>query len=315
MTLRDVVITATINERIGDETYELWLKRASGAWYLEATGAVEPVAATQDFTINDLDSDVLYAMQLRMRRAGRYHISYLTSDPSTWPAQSYYEFTPGISDAMSAPTMDSISWERTSSTVQRIDVTVTPTDLGFDIQLLRDGTVVQTVAGPFAGTPIVIYDDNPPAGADHTYTARHVNGFIAGPSSGALTQWPGPTAPTGLVDASVSNFYEYTVNWTNTNVAAVTRVEDDYAHYNAFDDRGAAAAGATSFTENPLPKSSTMASNGNLTGTIGVRVRHEWTQFGSTDVSKWLTLPTDDVAAVVIQYSPDETMYDTTRPM
>lgn len=317
MPLRDVVITANINERIGDETYELWLKRGTGPWLLEDTGAVSPSpAATQDFEILGLEEDLAHVMQLRMKRAGRYRTGYLTADPDTWPAQSRYEFTPGLSDDMGAPVLSAISWERTSGVLQTISFTVTPDDLALDVQILRNGVVIDTVSAPHAGA--FAYDDeNPPQGGStaHDYTARHSQGFLTGPLSNELSQWPGPPAPTALEDVSSSNFYEYTVGWTNSESGAHTQVQDDYSDAGQYVDRVLANPAATSANSGTLPKTSELASNGNLNGKVGTRVRHEWTQFAVTDVSDWHTLPDTDPDCVVIQYSVDETEYDDVRPL
>lgn len=315
MALRDVVITATINEPQGDETYELWLKRGAAPWSLEDVGDV-PDTATQDFEILGLEEAVVHVMQLRMKRQGRYRVGYLTADPDSWPSQSRYEFTPGLSDDIGAPSITDTSWARTSGVLHTTTVEVTPhldhDDL--DIQLLRNGVVIATATAPHGG-PVLIDDDNPPSEVLHEYTARHVVGFLAGPESAVVEQWPGPPAPSALEDISASNFYEYEVQWVNGEASAHTQLQDDYSDAGVYVDRALANPAATTQASGVLPKSSVMAPNGNLNGKVGTRVRHEWTQFAVTDVSQWHTLPDSDPDCVVIQYSPDETLYDDTRPL
>lgn len=281
--LRDVVIRATLHERIGDETYELWLKPGEDPWALEAVGDVEQVAATQDFELLGLTEGVEYVAQLRFKREGRYRAGYLTVDPDTWPAQSRLEFMPGLSSSWGAPVIDAGEWSRTSGVSQKVAIDITPDDDAVDIELLRDGVVVATAVAPHGG-PITIDDVDPPQGAYHNYTARHTDGSSFGPSSNLLAVYPGPQPPSAVdIAQDVGHLGKYDVTWTNSPYAGAGVVT--YASSVSSDDPGpwtAEVADASS------PANVDAGCPTDLTE-IFARVRTKVTQFGVDDYSEYIT--------------------------
>lgn len=307
MPIRDITVTLDINERVGDETFELWLKAGDGEWALEETGAV-PDAATQSFTMLGLEEGVPHVAQVRMVREGRYRSDYFSTNPDLWPAQSRMEFTPGETD-FAAPALSTAVWSRTSGSSQRVTVECTANAAHEDlaIQLLRDGVVVAEVAGPHSGT-VTLVDLDPPIAAAHDYTLRHRDGFLVGQQSAPVEVWSGPIAPAGFVDTTVPDFYNFSLGWDAPASGAVTRVQDDYAAQGEFADRAVTAADATTYSTTGLEKNSAMASNGNINAYFEARIRHEVTAFSVTDVSAW-----SEPVAITTEVAPDETAWDS-RP-
>lgn len=286
---RDMVFRATLHEMSDDEVIEVWLKRGADLWMLELVVAVETVEPTQDFPLVALEDAVDHVLQLRAFRDGRYRAGYLGSDPDGWPAQSRFEFQPGAVAAL-APTITGNAWARTSAVAQDTTIEVTShvdhTDL--DLQLLRDGVVVATAAAPHVG-PVDMVDEDPPIGAMHTYTARHVLLDLVGAQSAPTDQWAGPAKPTGLFDSTGASWYRYAVQWDAPVAGAVTRVQDNYLCIATFAERGLTAADALDFDTGglALEKNSALEPNGNIGANFDARARHEVTAFAVTDVSDW----------------------------
>lgn len=188
MALRDVVIRSTMNEMVGDEEVEVWLKVGSDPWILYDTVDVE-AGPTQDFEFIGVEEDVAHVMQLRAVRDSRYRAGYLGSDPDGWPEQSRVEFIPGTSAAL-APTIVGGTWDEPTITAT-ITVTPNPAHLADDLELLRDSVPIATIPGPHVGD--VVFEDILGAGADndHAYTARHVVGGLHGTLSDVYIQWEG----------------------------------------------------------------------------------------------------------------------------
>jgi hypothetical protein len=286
MPLRDVVLTFDTNEVVGDETYELWLKIAAGEWALFQTGAVA-LTATQSFTLLDLEEGVAHAAQVRMLRGGRYRSDYLSGDPDLWPSQSLIEFTPGLEESFGTPSINATAWSRTASDSQRITVTATAAagSEAYAIQLLRDGVVVDEVAGPHVGTTNLV-DLNPPIAEVHDYTVRHASGVLEGPTSGVAQQYAGPNAPTGLVQG-VASWYQYSLQWDAPESGAVTEYGDDYLCPGNINSRGTTAADATMSGTVTVEKESALEPNGNTPCTYTGYARHKVTAFTVEDVSQW----------------------------
>lgn len=307
MPLRDIELQADLNEMTGGEDWELWLKPDGGAWALHSSGVVDTGDPTPVFPINGLDSTKNYTVQLRASREGRYRPGYLNADPDSWPAQSRLVFRPGAA-APAAPTITGWSWARTSGVAQAITITVTPNPahMALDLELLRGGVVVATVAGPHAG-PVAMVDTNPPAGASHSYEARHTEFTLPGTSSAPTAVWAGPAAPTGLVQMSTGGiFYEYGLEWDAPAAGAATRIEDDYlcTTMGTFSAQAVTAADAIAEAGISVQKDSSHASNGNVPAAFTARARHEVVSFGVTDVSAWATTP------VAIEIANDETAFN-----
>jgi hypothetical protein len=305
--LRDVELTFDINERIGDETYELWLKVGAGAWGLFQTGAVAASpATTQTFQLLDLEEDVEHVAQLRMVRSGRYRSEYLAGNPDLWPSQSRVEFVPGFDPALGTPTINAAVWSRTSSVSQRVTVTATSASgsEAYTLQLLRGGVVVDEVAGPHVGA-VDLVDLNPPLAAYATYTVRHVAGFLEGPQTGGVVRWAGPPAPTGLVQ-TFGSWYAYAFDWDAPPSGAVTEWGDDYLCPGPGNivTRGTTAADATTTgVFSGLEKESSLEPNGNSPVTFTGYARHKVTAFTVEDVSPWEQVTID------AEMANDETAY------
>lgn len=280
--LRDIVIRATLNELIGDETYELWLKEGEGAWALEQTGDVADTG-TQDFELVGLTEGTEYVAQIRFKREGRYRAGYLTADPDTWPAQSRLEFMPGLSSSFGAPVIDAAEWSRTSGLSQKVSVDVTPDDLAVDIELLRDGVVVATALAPHGG-PITIDDVDPLQGAYHNYTARHTDGSSFGPSSNTLAVWPGPQPPSAVdIAIDVGHLAKYDVTWTASPYAGAGVVT--YAVSVSSDAPG---PWTTEISDAASPASGVEAECPTDLTEIYARVRTKVTQFSVDDYSEYV---------------------------
>jgi hypothetical protein len=305
MALRNLVIRGTLFEMQDDETLEIWLKRGTDPWELYDTVAVE-LSSPQDFELDGLEEGVLHEMQIRAMREGRYRAGYLSSNPDTWPEVSHLSFEPGTAQA-AEPTVDSATWSRTAADAQRITCSVTPSGshLSLTLQLLRNGTVVDEIAGPHVGA-VSMVDLNPPLAEEHTYTARHVaSGPVYGDQSAPVLCWAGITdIPTGLAETFVG-FYLYSLSWDAPPSGMTTRISDDYLCAGTFANRALAAADATSDGPFILEKESAMASNGNVPADFQARARHESTSFGVVDVSDWCT-----PIAISAEMASDETAFN-----
>lgn len=305
MALRDVTVRYTLNEMVDDENAELWLKRGADPWELYDTVAVDDSpATTQDFDLLGLEEGVVHQLQARAIREGRYRAGYLSSNPDNWPGQSLISFEPGTAQA-GAPTLNSATWARTAADAQAITVNATPSDLALTIQLLRNGSVVDEIAGPHAGA-VNLVDQDPPIAEEHSYRVRHVAaGPVYGELSAAELQWAGPDAtPTSLAEGT-TGFYSYEVTFDAPPSGYTTRVQDDYLCSGNFVNRGVTAPDATSFETFALEKESGMASNGNVPANFQARARHEVTTFGVADGSPW-----SSPVAIEAEMASDETAFD-----
>lgn len=288
MPVRDVTIRATSHEMVGDETVELWLKRGAGDWALEQSVPVdESNPPFQDFLVLGLESGLEHVAQVRVFRDGRYRAGYIGGDPDAWPVQSRIEFIPGA-EAAPAPTIVSTEFERTSAIAHEVRVTVTPepTVLALDLDLLRDGVVVDTVAGPHVGD-VVMTDPNPPIAANHTYTARHRQFTLNGVESDPVIRWAGPPAPTDFVQvAEISDYYAYHVEWATPGGMSI-RVRDDWP-IAGFINRALEGAGTVHRDQNVEKESLSMEGADEQITFCQVEVRHELTAFAVVDVSEWV---------------------------
>lgn len=303
MPLRTVTVRYTMHDMTGDETIEVWLKRGDDPWGLEYTVDVDD-PPTQDFELTGLDADVEHVVQLRATHEGRYRAGYLDSDPELWPAGSRFEFVAGGFTA-DAPTITDTSWARTSgvSTTTTIEVTPDPDFLANDLELLRDGVVVDTVAGPHVG-PVNMTDVDPPLAATHAYTARHVSGGLHGTLSAPTNRWAGPLTPSGLAQTAGPDFEAYTAEWTVEEPGAATRVSDHWI--GSYQNRTVTAADAATATiASPPLEIDSLSVFPTHDVDVNVRVRHELTAFAVTDVSEW----SDDVLFSVT-IADDETAYN-----
>lgn len=284
---RDVVLRYTSHEMVGDETVELWLKVGAADWALEQSGPVDTSNPPfMDFELLGLESEVLHVSQVRVFRDGRYRAGYIGGDPEDWPSQSRLEFIPGA-EAAPAPEIVEAEFERTSGVAHQMNVTVTPHPdaLDLDLDLLRDGVVVDTIAGPHVGD-VVLVDNDPPIATSVEYTARHRQFTLNGILSDPLDAFVGPPAPTGLVQvAELDDYYFYHVDWTN--VAGEIRIRDNWP-VAGFINRSLLSAGTTHHDQAVEKESLQMEGSDETLTTCDVQVRHEVTAFSVTDVSEWV---------------------------
>jgi hypothetical protein len=290
---RTVTIHAATNGLIGDETFEAWLKHETDAWALVDAGAVDQVAGSQTFVFPGLVDGADYSLQLRMKRAGRYRIGYLSADPETWPAGSRLDFTVGSLIGIGAPTLTAVDdWVRTDAVHSKFVVHITPDDVSQDLELVRDGAVIHTFTAPL--TDPIVYDDiDPVLAVDHVYKARHVAGTLGGPFSAEILKYAGPGPVAGLVQVpplAINN--EYTVEWTDD--ARTYRLEDDYPDGTYRDLSGPVTGGSFLETHDASPAGTSGIAN------FFARIRAEVTTFGVTDLSKWsstgITMHYNDLA-------------------
>jgi hypothetical protein len=294
MAERDIVWKATAHDMTGDETVEVWLKRGADPWELYESIPVDTsTPPDMEFEFLGLEEDVAHVAQLRVLREGRYRAGYLGDDPEQWPAQSRFEFVPGA-DALPAPAIVSAEFERTSAIAHQINVTVTPNAgaLAYTLQLLRDGVVVDEVAGPHAGD-VVLVDNDPPIATNVDYTARHIQFTLEGMETAPTTRWIGPDAPTALAQTGAHpDYYQYDVEWTNSGAGYPTRVRDDWP-VAGFINRALVASPGNTHMQTLEKNSAKMEGADEQTTFCQVEVRHEATTFGVTDVSEWVGITVD----------------------
>lgn len=286
--MRDVTVGWQNNAMVGDETLELWLRADVSPAPYTLVDTVALAGASQSRLFTGLTDDTEHTLRIRAVRDGTYRAGYDGADPDAWPNESRLIFTAGGSGGgtPAAPTISGTSWSRVDASNQEIEVDVVPDDDALDLELLRNGAVVDTVAAPHVGT-VTMTDANPPqAGVPHSYRARHVDGATQGSLSAASLQWPGPEpAPSALVVAS-SVACSYTAGWTHNISGASTEVEDNYT--GSFAVQGTAGADvATLYVEKGT--AITCAPPGELQF-VTIRARHRVTAFAVNDYSPYVTL-------------------------
>lgn len=285
---RDITLRATMSDLVGDETYELWLKHESSAWFLEDSGDVMvDMDLQQDFLISTLVEGDSYVAQMRLKRAGRYRAGYLTADPDTWPSESRCEFVPGALEGVGAPTMNSASWSRTSSIATRITLSINAADLTKDIKVYRDGGFIGTITHPHTN-PVTFIDANPALGVNHTYTAKHTVGFLDGPESGPVECFAGPLPPADFVRTTIDTEYgHYDLAWSASGDDVQT--QDDFLCPGGPFVNTIIGPGRTSASVLTVYKEVTLTPPG---GTQSVdftaRARRYITSFTVEDVSDWV---------------------------
>jgi hypothetical protein len=283
---RDVILRATFSELVGDETFELWLKH-DGEWTLNQADDVVLDSGHQDFTILSLTTGDAYVAQVRLKRAGRYRVGYLTSNPDTWDDQSRCEFRPGDLVGVGAPTLSSAVWTRVSPTGQHITLSITPDDLNTDIQITRDGEAIAVVSAPFTGA--FTYDDeNPPTGVSHAYTCAHVtSGGLAGASSAEVDCFGGPLPPSGVARTTADDHFAfYTLVWDADSDPV--RIQDDFLCATFFVDQLGGSGTTTNSTEDIHKEDHLIPNDGEQAATFTARVRREVAFVDGTDVSDWV---------------------------
>jgi hypothetical protein len=279
--MRDVTITWTNSQMVGDEIIELWLKKGAAAWAQEAQVLLG--ASSQSRTFPELEAGVDHVFQARARRGGQYRPEYTSSDPENWPVGSRLEFVP--SDAVTpagAPTITNCAWERTGSTATNITITAeaNPAHESLDLQLVRGAsTVVATVSGPHSG-PVQLVDNDPPVGVAHTYRVRHIESGVPGAASSPIQCYAGPSPPPSGIQFSGVYDCGYEVSWTHNIPGAVTQVLDDWPG-DSFQEVALAAADVTSAIV--TKGNQILCESGAGQVPVAVRLRHGVETFGVTD--------------------------------
>jgi hypothetical protein len=282
--MRDVTITWTNSQMVGDEVLELWLKKGAAAWAQEA--AVLAFGSSQNRTFEGLAADVNHVFQARARRGGEYRPEYTSANPEDWPVGSRLEFVPSATvTAPGAPTLDDTSWERVSSSSTKVTATATanPSHESLDLQLLRGNTVVDTVAGPHTG-PVVLTDVDPPLETTQPYRVRHIDTGVPGSNSNTIDQYIGPAPPPSNVEFSQVFDCGYTVNWVNQIGGAVTKIEHDWPG-GGFTEVATVGAGVTQ--QQVSVGTGAFLCPDDDPVLVAVRLRHGVEAFGVTD----FTLP------------------------
>lgn len=272
------------NSQDADEFLEVWLKPTGESWYHHSTYAVSG-GLSQTKTIEGLDPGTNHEVWVRYRRGTLYADDYQGTNPEDWDAQSYLATATTTLSAMTDPTL---SWERTSATVERIGITFTPVHPGVPVEVRLGTTTIATVTVTGETT---VYDTlTGGSGGEFTpeaynnYTVRHVTVDATGTASSIVSQWGGPdNPPTGVTATSVVA-EEYDVTWTNGDPSLATEVWDDWTRpdgpVGTFPVQLAAtkSAGVSSHEDEALGSMSP-------TNDVMVGVRHKQTLFGVDDYS------------------------------
>ncbi len=294
--LRNVVITGTQHQLVGDETYELWIRHASDAWALIETGTVVLVGDDMSFAISGLIDGDDYTTQVRLKRVGRYRVGYLTSNPDSWPEASRLEFVPGILVRAGAPVFDFGTWSRIDGDSTQIALEIQAWSLTKDIELYRDGVLIATIAQPHVN-PISYTDPDPELGVEHLYTARHVEATLHGPFSDPLPVWGGPAIPLDFTQTSPDDQYgSYDVGWDAGG--DLVRIQDDFLCPSIFSDQTTTSASVY----NRIIEITDIPPGGTQAAFFRARARREVTSFSVTDVSDWTTI---NINVVINDDNPD----------
>jgi hypothetical protein len=294
---RLVTVRVTYQELVGDETYEVWLKHESDPWALNSTGAAALVSGHQDFQLDELVDGDDYVFQVRLKRSGRYRLAYQPVDPGVWPTSSRVAFNAGALDSVGAPTISNGVWTRTAIDHWNTAIDITPDDAAIDLDLYRDGVLINTFVGGAYGA-MASYADEAPLAANYIYTARHRDGTLSGPVSDAFAAFSGPPAPEDLLQTSpTTDFGYYTVTWDD--LGETTEVEHDFLCPGVFSP----LTTTTSGTRTETLESDIIPVNPVQSATFRVRVRNEVTAFTVTDVSNWTQrLVTCSIYAANVDY-------------
>jgi hypothetical protein len=269
----DVVVTN--NGQDGDETLEIWLRPAGGAWALKRSVPVS-LAATQEHTLEGLSPGWDYDIAVRYKRGPYYTFGYEASDPGAWPATARGSFTTTLA---ALPVINSGIWSRTSASTEQILLSITPPYSGasYSVEIRRGGVLVKTetgVTGAFQWADTGITGE-----AANSYDCRFVSPYVNGAYTSSTVVWGGPLAPT--LDVAESNTpLTYTLEWSNA-ISAYTEVYDSLPS-----ELEADAMDNLRYTENPDQWEHI---SGEFPASSGSKpwcaVRHKVTTYGITDYS------------------------------
>lgn len=266
----------------GDETLELWLSEDGGAWYLASSELVSS-AASQVIRATSLTPGTDYDGAVRYRRGTLYTPGYTDADPTNWPSISQGAFNTSIAP----PTWVSGIWSRTGAATEQIALTVTPAtgQEAQDIEVYRDGGLINTISGPHTGN--ATYDDTACVGeTDEVYTFLTVGSGGDSELSDEETVWAGPPDIPEMDWALSGGDEGYEVGVILGDTADPTEVHDNY------DDLGGTGAFGLRFT---LAAAIITGDSGALVNlpaapppvTIEIKARHKETAFTTDDFSKF----------------------------
>ena len=260
---------------------------AGGAWTKE--GVAIQMLTTQLYALaTTLDPVTQYDVALRYRRGDLTTPGYEDEDPDNWTDDAGVEGTPADSKGtftttLAAPTIDSTTWDRDSSTAESVAVVITPHSAVADVRVERDGVLVELkLAAAHAGAQFTVSDvsdGDPTDFAGETvlhYVATTVFGGVDGGVDTAA-QWAGPSpAPYDLVVVPASSGYLLT--WEVDGLARGWSVERDINDGNGFLWLGS-------------PKTTSYEDPGGLAG-YRYRVRKAESAFTVTDYSDYSNIDT-----------------------
>lgn len=271
----------------GDETLEIWLQPAAGAWYL-ARSLIVTTSSPQLVRVPGAGGAALtpgtaYDGALRYRRGVLYGAGYQSADPSTWPSVSRGSFTTVIDP----PAPVSATWERTGASTEQITVTCTPT-AGYesnDIDIYRDDVYLTTIAGPGVGNDASYVDTAVTGETWHKYqfVTTQVAPLLDSPLSDAIYCWAGPPTLVVIDWAQMVSADVYEAAWGSGDPALVTEWWDNYD--DATGSTGAYVLRVTMPAGDPNFELFTPLLN--LPAAPGVQIsltaRHKMTSFGTDD--------------------------------
>ena len=182
----DNVLPPTAGAIQGDELVELWTRAFPvGTWVLNLTAAVD-FAASQEYTLTNLNPGTDYGVRARYRRASQVNEFYEDA-PGTWPSYSEGTFTTTIDP----PTINSGVWARTDVSTETITLDISPVPglTGFDIKIYENDILVDTLPNPIT-EPVEWVSTSFTNGISNKYQVVTVGG-VDSPKSDPTYVWAG----------------------------------------------------------------------------------------------------------------------------
>jgi len=297
---RDVTVGWDNVEMVGDEVLEFWLLKDGDVDWTQVATTLVGAGDSQSFKLTALEPGTDYELQIRARRGGEYRDDYEDADPGNWPADSYLAFT----TQLSPPELEAV-WSRTSSSQEKIAVTLTPVHAGLDLELYRDDgaggafTLLATITAAQHNDEPFTYDDvsddealpNPNddwGERTYRYRARTI-GTSSVSDDSQVSCWAGPPKPTDFQAAAVPGAaYTFDASWTAGDIAAETELEDDYLCPSSFVLNDTIPAGTEDATGVRVGTSFILSPLDPVEQQFNVRIRHKLTSFTVDDYSEFV---------------------------
>ncbi len=282
----------------GDETQEVWLKPAAGAWFkASVTPSVVSPSSPQVFRASPTVPGTAYDGALRYRRGILYAPAYSNADPALWPSVSRGTFTTVINP----PTPVSGVWSRVDAVSEKVTLTVTPAagQEAQNIEVFRNLVSIGTIPGPHVGN--AVFDDTTALGltgeVSNSYTFVTKGGGSDSPKSDPLVVWVGPAAIPTIEWTQPYQQGEYGTGFTLPNPALPTEIHDNY--------NNAGGTGPYALRQT-APAGVSPYDSGTLAGlpappafvTVGVKVRLKSTVAGVDDFGQFSAIETVNLSAV-----------------